>query len=120
MSTTATAVRGLRLDLAHHTAMRGDQPIELDETEWALLGALLLAGGDPVDLKDLLPYISGPTPVHEEAYLLIAVWHLRHKLELDPAKPALIKTTRNGYRLDPCAQYSCTCRSAAAITDVLT
>jgi DNA-binding response OmpR family regulator len=112
MPSTTLSVHHVAIDVGARSVTRDGVPVALEPVEWQLLETLILADGAPVQRQELLAQIFGAAFVHDDAYLMVAVWRLRKKIEADPSKPALIKMTREGYRLDPCGQAPCACLSA--------
>ena len=82
--------------IAERSVLRNGNPIALTRMEWLLLDTLLKAEGQPVSPGDLLQASLGPAYVHDEAYLAVAVWRLRHKLEAEPAHPRVLRSAAGG------------------------
>ena len=92
-------VDGLRIDLAGRTLARGDQPIHLTRTEWALLRALLRQAGKTLTHNQLFTEVWPHSAGDPQQYLRAYVAMLRRKVERDPLRPALIFTEPGvGYR----------------------
>ena len=90
------------VDLAHRRITRDGQDIHLTQTEFRLLAALLGHPGRVLTQRHLLREIWGPAAVEHSHYLRIYMARLRHKLEVDPARPVFLLTeTGVGYRYLP-------------------
>jgi two-component system KDP operon response regulator KdpE len=93
-------IEGLRVDLARRQVFREGQPVHLTPLEYKLLSTLLRHAGRVITHRQLLKEVWGPNAVNETQYLRVYMTQLRHKLEKDPARPALLLTeTGVGYRL---------------------
>ena len=91
---------GLRVDLGARRVARGGQEIHLTALEYKLLSVLVRHAGRVVTHRQLLKEVWGPSAVNETQYLRVYMAQLRHKIEKDPARPALLRTeTGVGYRL---------------------
>jgi two-component system KDP operon response regulator KdpE len=78
----------------------GDRRVHLTPTEYALLGALIAAGGGVLTDRALLQRVWGPEFGSENHYLHVYIGRLRKKLEPDPARPRYLRTEPGvGYRL---------------------
>lgn len=108
-SDTPVRAGNFDVNVTQHCVIRNGAPVELSWVEWGLLSTLVEAGGAPITPEELLIRVWGPSYRRDEAYLAVAVWHLRRKLETEAAKPAFINTTPTGYLFDPCGQVYCTC-----------
>lgn len=96
----AIAFGPLRIDPARHTARLGERALALTPREFALLQALVEAGGRVVTHRALLERVWGKAHGEDVEYLRVAVRALRLKIEADPARPALIRNEPGiGYRL---------------------
>ncbi|WP_068076313.1 response regulator transcription factor [Novosphingobium lentum] len=90
----------LRIDFARHVLTRDNAPVALTPREFAVMGALIEAGGRIVTHAALLEKVWGKAHVHDVDYLRVVVRALRLKLEADPAHPDLIRNEPGiGYRL---------------------
>jgi len=98
----------LAVDLAQREVTVDGRPVHLTPTEYALLGALIAAGGGVLTDRALLQRVWGPEYGSENHYLHVYVGRLRQKLEPDPARPRYLRTEPGvGYRLvevDPAAE----------------
>ena len=93
---------GLKVDLGARQAFRDGQELHLTPLEYKLLATLVRHSGKVVTHRQLLKEVWGPSSVNETQYLRVYMAQLRHKIEKDPARPALLLTeTGVGYRLRP-------------------
>jgi len=91
--------RDLVVDLSAHTVTRGGREVKLTATEYALLRLFVRHPGRVLTHRYILREIWGPKSEEHRQYLRVYVTHLRQKIESDPAKPSLIKTSPGiGYR----------------------
>jgi two-component system KDP operon response regulator KdpE len=91
---------GLRVDLGRREVSRDGQPVHLTPLEYKLLATLVRHAGLVLTHRQLLKEVWGPSSVGETQYLRVYMAQLRHKIEKDPARPALLTTeTGVGYRL---------------------
>jgi two-component system KDP operon response regulator KdpE len=78
---------------------RGDE-VHLTPIEYKLLTALSKHAGMVMTHRQLLDQVWGPGHAHQMQYLRVYMTQLRHKLELDPARPKYLLTEPGiGYRL---------------------
>lgn len=78
-----------------------DVEVQLTDTEYRILVALAEQPGRVLTHTMLLDRVWGPGYSEEVHYLRVYVNRLRHKIEQDPAAPALLVTVpRAGYRLE--------------------
>lgn len=90
----------IRMDLARHEATIDGRSIALTPKEFALLQALVEAGGRILTHTALLEKVWGKAHREDVEYLRVAVRALRLKLEADPSRPLLIRNEPGiGYRL---------------------
>lgn len=90
---------GLQIDLGAHQVSRDGEPLRLTPKEFDLLVALASNAGRVMTHRKLLDQVWGPAHVDDVPYLRVFIGQLRQKLELDPARPALILTEPGvGYR----------------------
>ena len=88
------------VDLAHRQVSKGDEPIKLTPTEYALLRLLIRHAGKVLTHRQILKEVWGPEYMDETHYLRVYFAQLRQKLEDDPSRPQLILTEPGvGYRL---------------------
>ena len=90
----------LRVDLAHRQVFVKDEEIHLTPIEYKLLLMLVQHAGKVITQRQLLHDVWGPSYVTETHYLRVYMAQLRHKLEVDPARPRYLMTEAGvGYRL---------------------
>lgn len=97
----------LRIDLAAHEVLRGDEPLSLTPTEYKLLLVLARRQGEAIDYVTLTQLVLEYEAELWEAKELIKrhVFTLRQKIEPDPGQPVYVVNVRGvGYRLDDPAQ----------------
>ncbi|WP_027134983.1 response regulator [Geminicoccus roseus] len=93
-------VDDLEIDLPRHRVVRAGQEVKLTPKEFDLLAFLARHAGKVVTHRQLLAKVWGPAHEYDTQYLRVYIGQLRHKLERDPAAPALILTEPGiGYRL---------------------
>lgn len=91
---------GVRMDLARHEVSLGERPIALTPKEFAVLRALLEAGGRILTHAAILEAVWGKAHRDDVEYLRVVIRALRLKIEADPSQPALIRNEPGiGYRL---------------------
>jgi two-component system, OmpR family, response regulator MprA len=89
----------IMLDPAAHTARRGDRPIDLTRTEFALLELLLRNAGRPLPRETIMDRVWGWESEPTSNSLEVFVGYLRRKTEA-LGEPRLIHTVRGvGYVL---------------------
>lgn len=90
----------LRVDLARRQVLaRGDE-VHLTPIEYKLFTTLARHAGKVLTHRQLLKEVWGPNYVSQTQYLRVYMAQLRHKLELDPARPRYLVTEPGvGYRL---------------------
>jgi two-component system response regulator MprA len=89
----------IELDAAAHTAKRGDRPIDLTRTEFALLELLLRNAGRPLPRETIMDRVWGWESEPTSNSLEVFVGYLRRKTEAN-GEPRLIHTVRGvGYVL---------------------
>jgi two-component system KDP operon response regulator KdpE len=90
----------LRVDLARRNVSVAAQPVHLTPIEYKLLATLVHYAGKVVTHRQLLREVWGERTVHDPHYLWVYMSQLRHKLELEPARPRYLLTESGvGYRL---------------------
>lgn len=92
----------LQISTWNQTVRFGDQPVPLTPTEFRVLVCLAQRAGHAVSAQELVQYAQGYTVESYTATELVKphIYHLRQKLERDPAKPQLVLTVRgSGYLL---------------------
>jgi two-component system KDP operon response regulator KdpE len=91
---------GLEVDFARHTVSVNGQEVHLSPTEYELLRILASQAGKVLTHRQLLRQVWGAGYEGESHLLRVTMGHLRHKLEVDPARPRWIITEPGiGYRL---------------------
>jgi two-component system, OmpR family, KDP operon response regulator KdpE len=89
----------LSIDLEERSIVRGDEPVHLTKTEWALLAALASHPGRLLTQRWLLEQVWGPGYREDMNVLRVFVSQLRRKIEPDPASQRIIVTDPGvGYR----------------------
>jgi DNA-binding response OmpR family regulator len=87
--------------VAMAVTLRG-APIELTANEFALVHALALRPGCPLDREQLLQLLHGTAEQAFDRSIDVVVSRVRAKLENDRKNPKLLKTVRGvGYMLAP-------------------
>lgn len=90
----------IRIDTARHEASVDGRLLPLPPKEFAVLQALVEAGGRILTHAALLEKVWGRAHVEDVEYLRVAIRALRLKIEADPAHPRLIRNEPGiGYRL---------------------
>lgn len=89
----------LVVDLDAHHVSRSGQEIRLTPTEFRLLQCFVENAGRVLSAELLLEKVWGSEYSDAVGYVRRYVWHLRQKIEPDPADPTFILTEREfGYR----------------------
>jgi two-component system, OmpR family, KDP operon response regulator KdpE len=89
----------LRVDLGSRVVTRGKDEVRLTPVEYKLLATLVRNAGKVMTYQQLLKEVWGIRYANQKQYLHVYVGHLRHKLELDSARPRLLLTEPGvGYR----------------------
>ena len=90
----------LRVDFSQHKVYVSNHEIRITPIEFRLLAILIRHAGVVVTHRQLLQEIWGPEHVQDQHYLRIYLGQLRHKLEVNPARPRYLLTEMGvGYRL---------------------
>jgi len=90
----------LKIELTKRRVFLGEQEVSLTPIEFNLLGLLVRHAGFVVTHRQLLEQVWGPSYIEHSHYLRIYMGQLRHKLEVDPARPRYLLTEAGvGYRL---------------------
>ena len=93
-------VGDIEVDFANRRVKRAGQTVRLTPIEYRLLTLLATNAGRVLTHRQILREVWGPAHVEHEHYTRIYMWHLRRKLEADPAQPRFLLTeTAVGYRL---------------------
>lgn len=89
----------LTIDRAAHRVARHGEVIKLTPTEFELLVLLATHAGRVLTHRQILSKVWGPAHTEDVAYLRVFIGQVRHKIEENPAEPALILTEPGvGYR----------------------
>jgi two-component system KDP operon response regulator KdpE len=96
----AFTVGDLQVDrLRRRVTVRGTE-VKLTPIEYKLLATLVRHAGKVLTHQQLLREVWGPTHDAQAHYVRVYMAHLRHKLEVEPARPRYILTEPGvGYRL---------------------
>lgn len=90
----------LRIDFAKRMVFVGGAQVHLTPIEYRLLHLLARNAGKVLTHRQLLKEVWGPHATQETQYLRVYMGHLRHKIEREPVRPALLRTEPGvGYRL---------------------
>lgn len=88
------------IDPAFHRATLGERVLDLTPREFALLAALVGAGGRVLTHRTLLTDLWGAAHADDVEYLRVAIRALRRKIEPEPSRPSLILNEPGiGYRV---------------------
>jgi two-component system, OmpR family, response regulator MtrA len=92
-------IGAVRIDVAAHTVVRGDVPIELTPTEFRLLAELARHAGSVLSREQLLELVWGYDYLGDSRLVDATIQRLRSKIEINPSEPSIIQTVRGvGYR----------------------
>jgi two-component system KDP operon response regulator KdpE len=90
----------MKIELTRRRVFVGAQEVGLTPIEFNLLSELVRHAGFVVTHRQLLEKVWGASHVEHSHYLRIYMGQLRHKLEVDPARPRYLLTEAGvGYRL---------------------
>ena len=90
----------LRIDLSRRAVKVGDKDVRLTPIEFKLLALMAKHAGKVLTHRQLLKEVWGPHYVEESNYLRVFMHQLRHKIEVNPARPKHLMTEAGiGYRL---------------------
>ncbi len=90
----------LTVNLAQRRVSLANQEVHLTPIEYNLLAQLVRHAGLVLTHRHLLKTVWGAEHIQDSHYLRIYMGQLRHKLELDPARPKYLLTEVGvGYRL---------------------
>jgi two-component system, OmpR family, response regulator len=92
-------VGDLRLDSARHQVWRGDTPIDLSRTEYALLEALMRHPGDVLSRFQLLEEVWGYDYENRSNIVEVYVRYVREKVDRPFGRRSLQTVRGVGYRL---------------------
>lgn len=97
---TALHIGALRMDIARHEVRVHERLVELTPREFQILKQFMDSPGLVLSRQDLLNRVWGVDYALEEHALDVHIHSLRHKIEVEPSKPAFILTIRGvGYKL---------------------
>jgi two-component system KDP operon response regulator KdpE len=82
----------LSVDIARRKVVVGGKQVRLTPVEFRLLALLMQNAGRILTHRQLLEKVWGWEYINDLDYIRIYVWHLRQKIEPDPAKPKYIIT----------------------------
>ncbi len=89
----------LEVNLKAHLVTRGGQALDLSPTEFRLLTYLMEHAGEVVSAEELVVRVWGQEYAGDVGYIRRYIWHLRQKIEPDPAHPQYLFNERGvGYR----------------------
>jgi two-component system KDP operon response regulator KdpE len=90
----------LKVDLALRKVFIADNEVHITPIEYRLLSILVRHAGLVVTHRQLLKEVWGVEHIHDQHYLRVYMGQLRHKLEINPARPRYLWTEVGvGYRL---------------------
>ncbi|HEV8639911.1 MAG TPA: response regulator [Methylomirabilota bacterium] len=90
----------LQVNLSARQVLVGGRDMHLTPIEYKLLTTLVRHAGKVVTHQQLLREVWGPTHTDQAHYVRVYMAHLRHKLEIEPARPRYLLTEPGvGYRL---------------------
>ena len=111
-SETVTSVfrsGGIVIDTLKHLVEKDRKAVHLTPKEFDLMSLLVKNSDRVLTHRQILTAVWGPAHTHDVQYLRVFIGQLRHKIETDPADPALILTESGiGYRFsgEPGFQHS--------------
>jgi len=92
-------IEGVMMDFDRRLVTRDGVPIKLTPKEYDLLAILFRHAGRVVTHRQILSAVWGPAHVEDTQYLRVFIGQLRHKIEIDPTGPKIVKTEPGvGYR----------------------
>ncbi len=90
----------LKVDLATRKVFINNQEVNITPIEFRLLSILVRQAGLVATHRQMLTEIWGAEHINDQHYLRIYMGQLRHKLEINPARPRYLLTEIGvGYRL---------------------
>jgi two-component system KDP operon response regulator KdpE len=92
MGETTYSDSQLTVDVAERKVILNGKPVRLTPTEFRLLAFLVKNAGRILTHKQLLEKVWGWEYADDLDHVRIYIWHLRQKIEPDPAKPKYIIT----------------------------
>ncbi len=97
--TTQIAAGDLLIDLEKRLVTRSGEEVHLTPIEWPLLSYLARHEGRVLTHRQILKEVWGPNAIGQTQYVRVYLQNLRHKLEVDPSRPAHFLTEAGvGYR----------------------
>jgi two-component system, OmpR family, KDP operon response regulator KdpE len=100
-SVAEVSTSSFRLDLVAHRAFAGDDEVRLTPTEWSMVEYLVRHPGRLVTYRQLITAVWGASYDPDPNLLRVHMGHIRHKLELDGARPKhFITDSGMGYRFE--------------------
>jgi DNA-binding response OmpR family regulator len=91
------------IDYDQHEALLGDTSLELTPTEFDILSVLVERAPAVLSPREIARRVFDYDVSEVEAREMVRwhIHHLRHKLEIDPDQPNMLKNVRGiGYKLD--------------------
>lgn len=90
----------LKVDLVRRKVFNAGNEVHITPIEYRLLSILIRNAGLVVTHRQLLNEVWGAEHINDQHYLRIYMGQLRHKLEVNPARPRYLLTEVGvGYRL---------------------
>lgn len=90
----------LTVELARRRVFIAGNEVHITPIEYRLLSILVRHAGLVVTHRQLLKEVWGGEHIHDQHYLRVYMGQLRHKLEINPARPRYLRTEVGvGYRL---------------------
>jgi two-component system KDP operon response regulator KdpE len=90
----------LSVDLSRRKVFMTGNEVHITPIEYRLLSILVRHAGLVVTHRQLLKEVWGNEHIHDQHYLRVYMGQLRHKLEVNPARPRYLRTEVGvGYRL---------------------
>jgi two-component system KDP operon response regulator KdpE len=90
----------LTVELARRKVFVAGNEVHITPIEYRLLSILVRHAGLVVTHRQLLKEVWGGEHIHDQHYLRVYMGQLRHKLEINPARPRYLRTEVGvGYRL---------------------
>lgn len=97
----------LKVDLARRKVFMAGNEVRITPIEYRLLNILIRHADLVVTHRQLLQEVWGVEHIHDHHYLRIYMGQLRHKLEVNPARPRYLLTEVGvGYRLAENNEFS--------------
>ena len=78
------------IDTSHFKVMVGGERVRLTATEHRLLSCLVANAGCILERRQILASVWGWEYINDLDHLRVFIWHLRRKIEPDPAHPQYI------------------------------